>query len=104
MAEAGFELRASSQYYPAMFQTGFPQWSGLTLRIDSAPLSYCKWNALKKKNFFFFGHTERHVGSYFTDQGSNPPPPPRALETLSLTHWTTREVPVNEMLLQVETL
>ena len=29
---------------------------------------------------------------------------PPALETLSLTHWTTREVLVNEMLLDVETL
>ena len=97
MAEAGFELWASSQYYPAMFQTGFPQWPRLTLRTDSAPLSYCKWNALKKFLAILKGMWD--LTSLTRDRTPHP-----ALETLSLTHWTTREVPVNEMLLEMEML
>ena len=40
--------------------------------------------------FFFFGHAQKHVGSYFPDWGSNQEP---FIEAQSLKQWTTREVP-----------
>ena len=97
MAEAGFELWASSQYYPAMFQTGFPQWPRLTLRTDSAPLSYCKWNALKKFLAILKGMWD--LTSLTRDRTPHP-----ALETLESYPLESQGIPVNEMLLEVEML
>ena len=40
--------------------------------------------------FFFFWHAMWHVGSYFPDQGIEPPPP--GLEARCLNHWATWDV------------
>ena len=42
-------------------------------------------------HIFFFGHTEKHVGSQFPEQGLKMEPTPPALEARSLKHWTARE-------------
>ena len=38
--------------------------------------------------FFFYGRTTQHVGSYFSNPGSN-----SAVEAWSLNCWTTRDIP-----------
>ena len=46
--------------------------------------------------FFFFGHTTQQAGILVPQPGIEPTPP--AVEAQSLNHWTTREVPVIQLL------
>ena len=55
------------------------------------PISFNPHSAAMWWDFFFFGCTMQHVGSWFPDQGLNWGPP--AVDVWSLNHWIAREVP-----------
>ena len=46
--------------------------------------------------FIFFGCSTQHVGSQFSDQGSNPRPTASNVE--SFNHWTAKEVLLSVLL------